>query len=568
MSDLVAHKKSNKNLGMAILLFSPVLVAVLLMLPRLVQPNFGLFDDGRTLVLSRDINQGLWDLSWDFAAGRFRPVYWLFYALVYRLSGMHPLGYFLANTLILVGISLALIALARLMGLSRFQAWAAGMIFVLSGSVIENFYTLSKAEPLQLLAISLGLIFAILTTRAKRRLWKILLLVGCVFSFLLAYLVKETTLVVIPISAVWVVFAWLRSWRSKKSAGILPRLVILGSSGLAGVVFFIARKLAIPVSLTGGSYSEQYSFTLERIMASTVRWSGWLIRDFAFLAPLVLGLIILWFIRRRRPGIDNEPYTPLAFQHSPLLLDALIWMVAWIAVYLPWVFMQEYYALPFSAGASLGAGLVLGWLGDSFRSKPTVQKATMGIILGIAALLWLVTFPTNLSNARIQVAVDDANARMLTDLAKNSPLNSTVLVNIQVANEYVEQMALYYLPRIYSRPDLTTVAYQSQPLGVGDEFYKPDVILAVPHVENQPLLAVRMGLYESTQKTWNQALLVQMTSTWKMSTSIRNQFPLLMVDIPRIFCPLIRTRSFCAIPSPLVDQRVFSYGWDLYQIQP
>ena len=551
-----------------ILLFSPVLLACLLMLPRLVSPNFGLFDDGRTLVLSQGINQGVWDMSWDSAAGRFRPVYWLYYALVYRLSGMHPLGFFLANTLILAAIVAVLIVVARTLGLSRLQAWAAGLIFALAGPVIENFYTLSKAEPLQLLAISVGLLFAVMFAHDHVRWRRVLLLMGCFVSFLLAYLVKETTLVVIPIGAAWGVLAWVRSLRTKGTIGRQTRIAVFGSSTLAGGVFFIARKLVVPVSLTGGSYSDQYSFTVQRIIASTVRWSGWLIRDFAFLVPLVLGALILWFALRQKKTTVSNPSTQDGFQDAPLLLDAFIWMAAWIAVYLPWVFMQEYYALPFSFGAALAAGLAVGWLIDRLQHKQAAWRVFSGALLGLAALLWLVTLPTNLSNARIQLAVDDANTRLISGLADHASQGSTVLVNIQVANEYVEQMSLYYLPKVYSRPDLVVVPYQSQPLGNGSEFHQPDVIVAMPQVEHQPLLSVRMGLYEPTQKTWNADLLARLTPDWVMSGLIQNQFQLSIVDLPRLFCPLIRTRLFCSVPSPLLDQRLFSYGWAIYRLQP
>ncbi|HEX9089937.1 MAG TPA: hypothetical protein VF831_00530, partial [Anaerolineales bacterium] len=389
MSDTISPTPTKKRIVKMILLFSPVLVACLLMLPRLVSPNFGLFDDGRTLVLSQGINQGVWDMSWDSAAGRFRPVYWLYYALVYRISGMYPLGFFLANALILAATVAALIALACTLGLSRLQAWAAGLIFALSGPVIENFYTLSKAEPLQLLAVSLGLLFAVQFAHDHARWRRMLLLMGCFISFLLAYLVKETTLVVIPIAAACGVLAWVRSLRTKEPIGRKTRIAVFGASTLAGGVFFIARKLVVPVSLTGGSYSDQYSFTVQRIFASMVRWTGWLIRDFAFLVPLILGALILWFALRQKQIATSNASAQDGFQAAPLLLDAFIWMAAWIAVYLPWVFMQEYYALPFAFGAALAAGLAIGWLVDRLQRRQAAWRIFSGAILGLAALLWL-----------------------------------------------------------------------------------------------------------------------------------------------------------------------------------
>jgi hypothetical protein len=137
---------------------------------------------------------------------------------------------------------------------------------------------------------------------------------------------------------------------------------------------------------------------------------------------------------------------------------------------------------------------------------------------------------------------------MLAQVAEYAPVGSTVLVNIQTSNEYVEQMGLYYLPKVFNRPDLITLPYQSQPLGVEAELYRPDVILAVPHIENQPLMAVRLGLYEPTQNTWNQSLLDQLSSGWKMQNSIDHQFPLFLSICPG-FCPFIQLACFVLSPA-------------------
>ena len=84
-------KTADRNRGLALFLtISPIIVAVLIMLPRLLSPQFGLFDDGRSMVTAQKVTQGVWDMSVDDFEGRFRPLYWLFFALPYALFGDGP----------------------------------------------------------------------------------------------------------------------------------------------------------------------------------------------------------------------------------------------------------------------------------------------------------------------------------------------------------------------------------------------------------------------------------------------------------------------------------------------
>ena len=68
----------NRRAAQLFWLYSPALVCLALMLPRLLFPQFGLFDDGLMIGRARLLSQGEWALGEDFAAGRFRPMYWLY----------------------------------------------------------------------------------------------------------------------------------------------------------------------------------------------------------------------------------------------------------------------------------------------------------------------------------------------------------------------------------------------------------------------------------------------------------------------------------------------------------
>src|SRR4030042_5974623 len=132
------------------LLYTPILICVWIMLPRLISPQFGLMDDGRGVLISRGIMQCNLDLSWDIQAGRLRPVYWAGFAFWYMLADGHAFWYFLGNLIVFSAPPWVLIRLVIELGGSMLQAWASGMIFALSPPVIENESTLSKAENLQL----------------------------------------------------------------------------------------------------------------------------------------------------------------------------------------------------------------------------------------------------------------------------------------------------------------------------------------------------------------------------------------------------------------------------------
>src|SRR5512136_1871544 len=94
-------------------IYIPILVCVLIMLPRLVSPQFGLLDDGRSLTISQGIIHGKWDLSWDVIAGRARPVYWAAFAFWYLLANGNPFWYFLGNLLVFSATTLLLIGLVK-----------------------------------------------------------------------------------------------------------------------------------------------------------------------------------------------------------------------------------------------------------------------------------------------------------------------------------------------------------------------------------------------------------------------------------------------------------------------
>ena len=535
-----------------LLTYSPAILALLLMLPRLASAEFGLFDDGETVLVAEAIDGGGWAiLSEEASAGRFRPVHWLQYSLVYSLSGPQPAAFFLWNALVLVVITVELIGLVQLCGGSTLQAWLSGFFLVLSGPIVENAYTLSKPELLQSALLLGGLIsFAGLRKgQGSFRRWGTSGLVSAIL-FLGGILTKETALLMLPIAIAWLLAAYLRFRRGGDPEGLRRTFALALAALAAAVAFFLLRGQFLEVSLAGGTYSNNLELSLPRVRDSAIRWSGWLIRDFAYLAPL--GLLALIDLTRGR------------LEQGRLILASLLWTAAWIAIYLPWEFTVEYYMLPVALGVSVIAGAIVGSVLHRLRGSEVAGRPRWEWAAILPALfLWLTTLPNNLSNARQQLAVDEANAEMMDYLAAGLPPAGTLIVNIQQPNEYVEEIESQ-LRGLHGLGEVSVEVFDPQ-RGLPSDT-SVEILIATPAVSNQPLLAVRMGVVQGTQREWNETLQGAITGRAEPAFEVERSFRLWTVDLPRLLCPLLRDRGYCREARPLIDDRVFSYGWDVYRL--
>lgn len=177
------------------------------MLPRLGSAQFGLLDDGLTLQTGREVH-GRWSsvLYLIPETGRFFPAYWLAYSGIWSLVGTRALAFFTVNVLVLASLLAMLTRLVRLHGGTRLSAAVAAVVFALCGPTIETFYTLSKAESLQLAWIALSLLATAASAAharwsASRAGWIAL----AALALLLAHATKETSVVLIPIAIGWLV---------------------------------------------------------------------------------------------------------------------------------------------------------------------------------------------------------------------------------------------------------------------------------------------------------------------------------------------------------------------------
>ncbi len=536
---------------------SVCLIAVLIMLPRLASPQFGLLDDGNSLRTARLLAAGQWRLE-DVAGGRSRPLYWLFWSLPYLLAGPNPFWYFVANLASLITLVSCVFMLGRSVGMRVLPSWLAAVTFLLTGPVVENFYTLSKGEPLQLILILMALILALKSSelprsRARLATWGFV----PILTFL-AGITKETVLVMIPIGLAWLVAASLKGSSARWIDRSALRAALIGF-GIGGVCFLGYRLATVGPELLGGGYASGFEFSMTRILDSGARWMAWLLRDFLFLLPLAF-LPVLWWRKNVGPS------------RRDILVGSLIWMAGWLAIFLPWLFVAEYYLLPFSLGAALFCAVLLGDAITIIRRRAPTWKLTCALLV-LAGLF----FSTNLGNfwtvGRLQLAVDKANAAVVDDLAQHVPHGGTIIVNIQEPTEYVSQMGLH-LSELYNRADVRVTHLNPETLPTVDQ--SCDVFVATPYIENQLLFSDRLGVNEPDVREWNESIadFLRMSSeeVYRQRADVR----LLAIDPARVLCPVFAGGQAAGLPigsilrycqsGGLIDRQVFSYGWDVYRL--
>jgi hypothetical protein len=530
--------------------FAPGALAVLVMLPRLASPQFGLLDDGLTLRTGHE-TVGRWSsvLALIPETGRFFPAYWLVYSAVVGVVGVRPLAFFIFNVLMLAGLLSLLARLVQLSGGTRLEISLALVLFATCGPSIEAFYTLSKAEPLQMLWIGVSLLTVAASAREPRGWRRAGFVALAVVATVLAYATKETSVVLVAISIAWVVIEW--SLPGGRPEGTRFTITYAAVTIAAAAAFFTLRWRYASLSLADGTYTRAYRFEAETLGPALFRIAAWLARDFGFLVPLLVAAVVA--LRYARP------------QSRRATLYACVWMAGWLAVYAPWPATFEYYLLPFAFGAALFAGLVVGSLraacGD--RASATPRRVAWSALVA-SALLWAPAIVNAAADARVQLAVDRANADLVEFLG-GLPARSRIVVNTVHPNEYLYELPLH-LAEITRRPDLVV-----QHVGVfapGDRV-PAGVFVVTPRMTNQPGPTVRIALYEAGVRRDTSRLDEMLRGGGELVYTTERHVPLLELGLQRLLCRVARAPfidvTFCA-RGAVVDARTFTYGWQVHRL--
>ena len=532
---------------------APGLLAVVVMLPRLASPQFGLLDDGLTLQTGHQTAGRWWSVVGLIPeTGRFFPAYWLVYSLLVGVVGAHPLAFFVFNTLVLAALLGVLARLVELSGGTPPQALVAIAVFATCGPTIEAFYTLSKAEPLQLTWIGVSLLAAAAAATEPRRSRRTVLIALAGVALILAYATKETSVVLVPISLAWVALEWTHAgaWpRGARFAVIYAALNIV-----AAAAFFSLRWRYAALALSEGSYTRAYALDIATVGPALFRIAAWLIRDFAFLLPLLVAAIV--------------GFRALSPEWRRGISYAWVWMAGWLVVWAPWPATFEYYLLPFALGAASFAGVMVGalWTARTERVLPARRRLAWSA-LAASALLWLPGVVNASMDGRVQLAVDRANAD-LVDFLGGLPLASRVVLNTVWVNEYLHELPMH-LVELKRRPDLVVQHVAAFP---PQSRAPSSVFVVTPTMANRPGPTVRIAVHEPGVTRDGMRLSEMLRGGGQLVYAVERHARLFELGLYRPLCRLARPPfgdvAFCASDRGVVDRRTFTYGWHVHRLAP
>lgn len=534
---------------------APVALALLVMLPRLASPQFGLLDDGLTLQTGREVVGRWWSVVHLIPeTGRFFPAYWMVYAAIVGVVGARPRAFFAVNVLLLAGLLTILVRLVRWCGGTRLQASVAAVLFAVSGPAVETFYTLSKAEALQMTWIGISLLAT--AAAAVQQWWarKAGLAALAAAALLLAHTTKETSVVLIPVSLGWLA---IERWRREAEARAQFAKTYVVINMLAALAFAGLRWYYAPLGLAEGTYTRAYSLDAGTVGSALFRIFAWLLRDFTFLPPLlavaVLSLLGVGVANGRSASRRLVPYAGL-------------WMGGWLAVYLPWPVTFQYHLLPFALGAAVVGGAIVGDLCGLRSHGPWLQRTSRACSLLVATgLLWSLTIVNAVADARVQLAVDRANADLVSFLA-GLPSGSHVLVNTAYVNEHVFELPLH-LSELKRRPDIV-VEHVSR--FAQDPPPRVDVFVATPEMANQPVPTVRIGLDEPGVRHVNAMLGVVLSGRGELVYRAGERSRVLELGVHRLLCRVgmipPADATYCPTDRGVIYWRTFVYGWQVHRL--
>jgi len=532
-------------------MFAPVVLAIIVLLPRLMASQFGLLDDGVTIITARKI---IANPSYLFnmmpSTGRFFPGYWLYGTLLYCIGGDSAFVYFLGNCILLMASTAFIIFLVRRWGGTRVQAAFSGLFFALSGPVIEAFYTLSKPEPLQVALLLAAIALTPFTSRDRPPGRRLVGAVAVTAVLAASFCTKETGAIMGPIALAWLLASLVFKAEQTGSMGRSERAVLLAACVAAGLIYLALRHASATAAVSAGGYTAGYRLEVDRLFGNLTAWSSWIFRDFPYL--LVLAAYLLWEkLRKQNPG------------QGQLFVDAAIWMCGWLAVFLPWQAALEYYLLPFAAGCSIFCGVACGRLLHRLQTNPG-YRGGWAVLAGVGLLLGM-TQANNSTTARYQLMVDSVNARLIDALCTLPP-QSPIRLNLPAPGEYLFELNIH-LAELRRCPGLSA-DYLRFPVDAPQNG-SPRYFVVSPFMSNQLSPFPRHAVYASGAQQWEEALRFFLGRSSGLLMEVGEEMRALDFGFHRLLCPFFpRLGLQCYVARPLLDTRVIRTGWRLYKVSP
>src|SRR5262249_30737117 len=152
-----------------------------------------------------------------------------------------------------------------------------------------------------------------------------------------------------------------------------------------------------------------------------------------------------------------------------------------------------------------------------------------------------------ISNARVQLATDTANARLIEFLDTRAPSPATALVNMPRPSEYVHEVFMH-MRVFHHRPDLR-VDY----IDADATRWPGPVLIATPIMVNQPTASARLGIHAVGAQLWRDELHRRLPGDARLVYRGVERARLVSTHLQLPFCPLllaygVRNNILCAPP--------------------
>jgi hypothetical protein len=278
----------------------------------LVLKTFAFVNDGSLAGLARAM------YAWDFV--QMRPGQVLYFAALFRLFGLHPLGYHVVNAAMLVGASLLFYLALRRLGLGRGISVAVPLLYsVLPHYSTDRVWFAAFQAPLSMVLYFASLNAGLASLRGSR--WtSVAWQMASVLALVASGLCYELTVPLFLLNPVLIGWAARSHDREMPTRAAPRRAVVNGAMTLAALAALVSFKLVTATRLAHGSVIERFVG-----VAKEAAWiNGWyygLAAPVTFvnalrsstlgvvLAAGVVALLAAWYLARIPAPPDDHDST-------------------------------------------------------------------------------------------------------------------------------------------------------------------------------------------------------------------------------------------------------------------
>jgi len=431
----------------------------------------------------------------DLQVGRIRPIYWICRSIYYECLGLNPTLHHLLQYLVFSATVYLLFNLTLEITSSQKSAFLSGLFFILFPPNMKNYYRLGPQESFQVLFIASSLFFLIKaqkTMGAKKRDYFKFYLALSLFSLPLAYLTKETTIVLVPVSLFMLVIMYSKqnNPENKLFLGYFLANLVCGIGLGALALFFTAKgDFFLTAEKAGDSYASYYQIKLPTIWNSLKYYKAIFFREHNFNLLVILSGVtyLTYFISGLRGKKTLEPR--LRWE-----LIVIVYSLGFLLIILPWPFRIGRYLLPFMFGTAIFMGIGIEYLWGSIErlSYRWTQIAARASLIVIICLFSLLNGLDIYSVNQCYLASQTANTEMIRCLATCTPPGGNVFMNMRVV-WYIKN----HLSFFYNRPDITVKPLLLKPT---EGYRKGDIIVTNPQRELSPEVLLRKYFREKLEE--------------------------------------------------------------------